>query len=90
MCVSRRRQPDIEQSVWNDPHVGLDHGFVEWARVVVDEQVMLAVPATHDSDFEVCQFVLRWLIGCVVVRTHRLIAGHARAWAPLFRNRTSS
>eukprot|EP01084_Bolivina_argentea_P028655 53226_1 len=37
-------QPDIEQAVWNDPHIGLDHGWVEWTRIVVDEQVMLAFP----------------------------------------------
>ena len=34
--------PDIEQSVWNDPHVGGDHGHVEWVRVVLGEQTMVA------------------------------------------------
>ena len=34
-------QSDIEQSVWNDPHLGLDHGFVEYVRVVLDEQTLI-------------------------------------------------
>ena len=35
-------QHGIEESVWYDPHIGGDHGFVEWVRVVVDEQTLLA------------------------------------------------
>jgi hypothetical protein len=29
-------QKGIEESVWLDPHIGGDHGFVEWVRVVRD------------------------------------------------------
>ena len=46
------QQHGIEQSVWNDPHVGLDHGFVEWVRVVVDEATLLGVPLTAGEGFE--------------------------------------
>ena len=28
-------QHGIEESVWLDPHIGGDHGYVEWVRVVV-------------------------------------------------------
>ena len=28
-------QHGIEESVWLDPHIGADHGYVEWVRVVV-------------------------------------------------------
>jgi hypothetical protein len=34
----------IETTVWNDPHVGGDHGFVEFVRVVDDEKTLLVVP----------------------------------------------
>jgi len=43
------QQRGIENSVWNDPALGLDHGYVEWARVVVDEQVLLALPADGEG-----------------------------------------
>lgn len=46
------QQPEIEQSVWNDPHIGGDHGYVEWVRVVVDQSVLLAVPGGGESGFE--------------------------------------
>ena len=36
------QQHGIEESVWLDPHIGGDHGFVEWVRVVVDEQTLMA------------------------------------------------
>ena len=35
-------QHGIEQSVWSDPHLSGDHGFVEWVQVVVDERTLLA------------------------------------------------
>jgi hypothetical protein len=37
-------QKDIKDSVWSDPHIGGQHGYVEWVRCVVDEQTLLAVP----------------------------------------------
>ena len=45
---------DIEQSVGNDPHVGTDHGFVEWVRVVKGQGSLLAVPLSSSlsSSFE--------------------------------------
>ena len=33
----------IESTVWNDPHIGQHHGFVEYVRVVDDEKTMLIV-----------------------------------------------
>ena len=35
---------NIQQAVWNDPHIGQDHGWVEWVRIVDDERLLLAVP----------------------------------------------
>jgi hypothetical protein len=34
----------IEQTVWNDPHIGGEHGFVEFVRVVDDEATLLVTP----------------------------------------------
>ena len=35
----------IETVVWNDPHVGHGHGFVEFVRVVDDEATLLVTAA---------------------------------------------
>ena len=35
----------IESVVWADPHVGADHGFVEFVRVVDDEATLLVTAA---------------------------------------------
>eukprot|EP00039_Didymoeca_costata_P004368 m.72838 g.72838 ORF g.72838 m.72838 type:complete len:1030 (+) comp12363_c0_seq3:71-3160(+) len=43
-------QHHIEQSVWNDPYIGGDHGFVEWVRVVVDQQSLLAITPPHSTE----------------------------------------
>ena len=45
-------QHGIEESVWYDPHIGGDHGFVEWVRVVVDEQTLLATAEGSGSGME--------------------------------------
>ena len=42
----------IESSVWAEPHIGGEHGFVEWARVVVDQQTLLATAAAPGSGIE--------------------------------------
>lgn len=34
----------IETTVWSDPHIGGQHGFAEFVRVVDDEQTLLATP----------------------------------------------
>jgi len=60
----------IEQSVWHDPHIGGDHGFVEWVRVVVDESTLLAVPH-KDEDPE--------------PQAHGL-PGRLEAWRPIMEN----
>ncbi len=31
--------------VWNDPHIGGDHGFVEFVRVVNDQATLMVTPA---------------------------------------------
>ena len=35
-----------------DPHIGGDHGFVEWVRVVVDEQTLMATAEGAGSGME--------------------------------------
>jgi hypothetical protein len=35
---------NIKQAVWEDPHIGMDHGWVEFVRVVDGERTLLAVP----------------------------------------------
>lgn len=42
----------VQNSVWNDPHIGGDHGFVEWVRAVVDEDTLLATAHGAGSGFE--------------------------------------
>ena len=44
------QQNGIEESVWNDPHIGGDHAYVEWVRVVVDQQTLLATSAPGSSE----------------------------------------
>ncbi|KAK3287799.1 hypothetical protein CYMTET_4709 [Cymbomonas tetramitiformis] len=39
----------IQSVVWNDPHVGGQHGFVEFVRVVDDEATLLVTPAEHST-----------------------------------------
>ena len=39
----------IETVVWNDPHVGGEHGFVEFVRVVDDEATLLVTAADPKS-----------------------------------------
>ena len=34
----------IQETVWNDPHVGGEHGFVEFVRVVDEEATLLVTP----------------------------------------------
>jgi hypothetical protein len=34
----------IQETVWNDPHVGGEHGFVEFVRVVDEEATLLVAP----------------------------------------------
>ena len=71
--------PDIEQSVWNDPHIGGDHGHVEWVRVVLGEQTMLAVPEPggDGARFEAWRPVLENTCGSAAYEW----AAHSRAWA---------
>ena len=45
-------QKGIENSVWNDPHIGGDHGYVEWVKVVDDEDTLLATAAGSGSGME--------------------------------------
>jgi hypothetical protein len=35
---------DCTQTVWNDPHIGGEHGFVEFVRVVDQEATLLVAP----------------------------------------------
>ena len=42
----------IETNIANDAHIGGDHGWVEWVRVVVDEQCLLATPLNPESKLE--------------------------------------
>ena len=71
------QQHGIESSVWNDPHVGLDHGFVEWVRVVVDEATMLGVPLTPGEGFEAWRPIMENTCGGDVWE----LVTHSKAWA---------
>ena len=42
----------IETNIANDAHIGGQHGWVEWVRVVVDEQCVLATPLNAESKLE--------------------------------------
>jgi hypothetical protein len=70
-------QKGIENSVWNDPHIGGDHGFVEWVRVVVDEDTLLATAEGNVSGFE----AWRPLMESSCARDHWSWEVHSEAWA---------
>ena len=40
---------DIDNVVWNDPHIGGQHGFVEFVRIADDQATLLVVPADHQT-----------------------------------------
>jgi hypothetical protein len=42
----------LKSSVANDAHMGGSHGWVEWVRIVEDEQCVLATPLNAESKFE--------------------------------------
>ena len=69
-------QHGIEESVWLDPHVGGDHGFVEWVRVVVDEQTMLATAEQGGAGMEAWRPLLE---GCSSDNWEWTV--HSEAWA---------
>ena len=71
------QQHGIESSVWNDPHIGRDHGFVEWVRVVVGEATMLAVPITPGEGFEAWRPMMENTCGDDVWELN----SHSKAWA---------
>ena len=47
----------IETTVWNDPHVGGDHGYVEFVRVVDDEKTLLVVPVADGDSHSVARAI---------------------------------
>ena len=70
----------IETTVWNDPSIGGDHGFVEFVRVVDDERTMLVVAEDgfeSKTTFEAWRPVLEDLGGGDVWEW----AVHSAAWA---------
>lgn len=69
-------QHGIEESVWLDPHVGMDHGYVEWVRVVVDEQTLLATAEGAGSGMEGWRPIME---GCERDNWEWTI--HTEAWA---------
>ena len=58
-------QHGIEESVWYDPHVGGDHGFVEWVRVVVDEQTLVATAEGPYSEERFHELATVFWVYCV-------------------------
>eukprot|EP00729_Bicosta_minor_P030018 gene30018-biopygen8820 len=66
----------IEESVWLDPHIGGDHGFVEWVRVVVDEQTLLATAEGAGTPMEAWRPLLE---GCTGDDWEWVV--HSKAWA---------
>lgn len=73
----KKKNPGIEQSVWNDPHIGADHGFVEWVRVVAGEKTMVAVPTTLGEGFEAWRPIMENTCGGHVWELNT----HSLAWA---------
>ena len=69
-------QNGIEESVWLDPHVGGDHGFVESVRVVVDEQTLLATAEGAGTPLEAWRPLLE---GCTSDDWEWTV--HSKAWA---------
>ena len=69
-------QHGIEESVWYDPHIGGDHGFVEWVRVVVDEQTLLATAEGAGSGMEGWRPLME---GCTTDDWEWVV--HSQAWA---------
>ena len=72
----------VEQSVWEDPHVGLDHGWVEFVRLIDGEGTLLAVPArggelNRSSSFEAWRPVMENTCGNAVWE----LCTRSRAWA---------
>ena len=43
---------NIETNIASDAHAGGDHGWIEWVRVVVDEQTLIATPMNKHTRFE--------------------------------------
>ena len=50
----------IETNIANDAHIGGEHGWVEWVRVVVDEQCVLATPLNAESKLESWRPILEY------------------------------
>ena len=69
-------QHGIEESVWYDPHIGGDHGFLEWVRVVVDEQTLLATAEGAGSGMEGWRPLME---GCTTDDWEWTV--HSAAWA---------
>ena len=69
-------QHGIEESVWVDPHIGGDHGFAEWARVVVDENVLLATADGAGTPMEAWRPLME---GCTSDDWEWTV--HSKAWA---------
>lgn len=66
---------NIETNIANDAHIGGQHGWVEWVRVVVDEQTLIATPLNNDSAFEAWRPTLEFGGGAFEWSTH------TTAWA---------
>lgn len=65
----------IQTNIANDAHIGGEHGWVEWVRVVVDEQCVLATPLNADSKLESWRPILEYGGGGWEWATH------TKAWA---------
>ena len=69
----------IETNVANDAHIGNGHGWVEWVRVVVDEQCVIATPMNPESRLESWRPILEYG-GGGVMEWATLTAAWAEEW----------
>lgn len=67
---------NIETNIATDAHIGGEHAWVEWVRVVVDEQTMIATPLNRASKMEAWRPIMEF--GGAVPEWATLTA----AWAP--------
>ena len=76
----------IETVTWADPHVGDEHGFVEFVRVVDDEATLLATPLDAGTPLEAWRPMMEDLGGG---DAYEWVAASA-AWAEEWANSTQS
>ena len=70
---------NIETTVANDAHIGGEHAWVQWVRIVVDEQTMIATPLNRESKMEAWRPIMEF--GGSTEEWATLTAAWAPEWA---------